>query len=141
MLALPRVCPWDQVDPDTCAIMTCPVMLSVTNVSGCACFAGDWTADYSGGAWENLAVGSCPGGLATFRMSCIDMGADSHGKKLVKLKIDVSCAATNIGSGESGVFLATDLETLDETITVTMTDPDPSEACCVGSISVRVTRV
>lgn len=120
-VVVPRSCPWDLTDPVGCAVMTCPVVFSVTNVSDCACLAGDWPASYTGGAWEALAVGGCVG-TASIDMTCSDAGEDAQHRSLVTLAVNVVCGAATTGSG-SVTLLAADLDDLDETVTIDLVTP------------------
>ncbi len=124
-----RTCLWDQVDPDSCSIMTCPVNFYVANVADCSCLAGSYTGNYGTGTWEALGVGDCAN-AAKIDMTCTPAGVDSRGRTLVRLDITVECGVTTTGTA-SVTILATDLESLDVTVTISLTAPSLTCTDCL----------
>lgn len=113
-----------------CSLMTCGVVISITNVTGCACMAGTYNLDYSvSNAWLST-IAMCVG-PATVRMTCQDE-LDQFGKTTgnLILTMTITCGATNTGQG-TVTILKQDIEDLDVTFTINMTDPVFSS--CTGN--------
>lgn len=112
----------------------CGLVLAVTGAGDCACMDGEVDFPYVGtvegaSVWgEPTATGTC--GPALYEMTCepnLDEGGTPDGT--VTLTLSVTCGATGTG-GDSLVVDAEDLEDLDVTFEVTMTDP--ATGSCTG---------
>lgn len=99
-------------------------------VNSCSCLEGTGTVTQlsepgPGGAllpdWEGSVSTSC--GSAHVEVFCDDNGDGTH-----TITVNVDCNATNIGSS-TAIVASADLNTLDVTLTLTMTDPVWSLGC------------
>lgn len=129
IFAQQNTCPWSG-DPPCGCVPRCGLVMTITNVSGCACLAGTYTLPHTslvGGEdplWENINVGACTA-PATVTLLCeVNLDGDGNPDGTVTLTLNVVCGATNIGF-DTLVVNCEDLEDLDETFTVDMTEPDP----------------
>ena len=115
-----RNCQWDQLDDYVCGNMKCPLTATVTNVTDCACLAGGYNLDYINTQWVYTGtMGGC-GSAGEIVVTCTD-----NGDGTVTLHVDVTCGANNVGTADITIP-GHDLEDLDETVTIDMTDPTPT---------------
>jgi hypothetical protein len=137
VVAKDRKCAWDQVDCYQCGNMTCPLVAELTGSGAPDCAVGQVVPlDFQGGGWA--------GGFGTvFTVSCANVPGGCAGPNPtphVRLTVNIVCGATNSGTA-AVVIPAPDLEDLDVTIDVPMSDPFPNPGtCCRGVIRVRLMR-
>jgi len=122
---------------DVCTLPTCPLVAEVTGSGGCACMTDTFDLDYGAGTWEGLPGSACAGGPIQYHLEMTELTCDMRGFAL--LRLTVTCGATNTGSA-SLVVSCEELDELDVTLPVTMTDPDEPPSCCEGQILVRLLR-
>jgi len=100
--------------PETCSIMTCGLVATITAIdSDCACLNGTVALPYVLTQWYYLGTGC--GQPLTLRMRCEDGGAGSGswpGTGWVTLIFDIICGADTTGTGYAFVR-ARDMENLD----------------------------
>ncbi len=120
-------CPGYEPPPPRCAPL-CGLVLSVEGAGDCSCLSDTVSFPFVGSTevpvWENLAVGSCTA-PAVVQMTCV---LDEEVPGTVRLCMTVTCGATNTGSACINV-LYEDLEELDETFEITMSDPSAGLDC------------
>lgn len=118
----------------SCSEIACGLHLAVTNVSGCLCLAG--STDMPHGVANNWigTINSCSA-PASFTLTCTPAGVDADGDPVSQLCLVVTCGATNTGSA-CIIVKNKDLDTLDETFVITMTDPNAG-GVCTGNCSYR----
>jgi hypothetical protein len=112
----------------------CGLVMTITDDEDCACLTGTYDLDFltsgvDSGLWEQLSVGACEA-IGIVHMTC-EVNYDEEGfpDGTVTLTLDIQCGATNTGS-DSVVVSCEDLEDLDVTFEIEMTDP--SVGGCTG---------
>lgn len=110
-----------------CQSMTCPLTASITNITGCDCLVGIYTLDYGlsfSNEWGNNIIGGCSS-TAKLDVRCEDYFDPVTHHHYLKLTARIVCGATNTGEGFV-LIEPFELEDLDTTIIVPMTDPSIS---------------
>jgi hypothetical protein len=127
VMANHRDCQWDQ-GPCIGCHLKCPLVARVSSDDDCACLSDQVDLSYAEGTWFGSG-GHC-GFLGTteaaYGMTCTDLG---NGR--LRLSMAVVCGVDNTGSASIEID-EDDLENLDVTFTIALTDPTAG-ATCTGS--------
>lgn len=125
IVASELACDWDPHVCYQCVNMRCPL---VATISGCVTWNGTYDVNYASDKW---IISGIP---AINTITCTDLGSCGN----VRLTLSIQCG---FGGGQASVDIpAEDLEDLDVTINITLTNPDGNPTCCSGTIQVNLMR-
>lgn len=130
IVATENTCVWSGISQLGCR-MTCGLVATVTSITDCECMEGTFNLPHvePSGEWEVTHNNTCTFD-ANYNLRCTtNLDEDGNPDGTITLLLTVQCGATNTGS-DSVVVAEEDMEDLDVTFEIEMTDPSADTGNC-----------